>query len=618
MMVLMCLLSVLGGSATAQTPAASTVSYRATFPEPEHHWLEVEATFRDLGDAPLRARMSRSSPGRYAVHEFSKNVFSFQAFDSTGRRLTATRPDVDEWRVSGHDGTVRVVYRIFGDHADGTYMAVDTTHAHLNIPATFLWAVGLESRPIEIRLVPPPDSGWTAGTQLFPTTDPFTFTAPNLQYFMDSPVELARLLESHVTVADGDRTVRLRLLAHTTGRQSDLDALAGMVAAVAEQGRRVFGTFPTFEPGYYTFLLDYVPWVDDDAMEHRNSTYVSDSSVSIATEAGRRAALDAISHEFFHVWNVERIRPVGLEPFDFTRENITCCLWLAEGFTEYYGPLLLTRAGFRPMIPFGPVTTSMTHPGRLIRSAVEMSEHGPFADAGVANDVDDRSRTFISYYTHGSAIALALDLSIRERTNGRVSLDDFMRRLWATYGAPAPAAPGLVARPYSLADLRRELGALVNDAPFANDFFDRYIEGRDVPDYARLLGLAGFTVRPIAPARGWIGAFRLQEDAGGLLVGGWANSGSVVPFGTPAYDAGLDRGDLIVAIDGRAATTSAWASIGQRSPGERVALTVRRRDGSEKTMTVTLAADPAVAIVSIPSASLGAAARTFRAAWLGN
>src|SRR5690242_15803448 len=154
------LMFVAATAAPAFAQNGPAVTYRVSFPAPEHHWLEVEVVFPGLGSTPLRARMSRSSPGRYAVHEFAKNVFAFDAFDGQGRPLKPSRPDADEWLVSGHDGSVRVVYRIFGDYADGTYMAVDTTHAHLNMPATFLWAIGLETRPIDITFAPPAGSGW--------------------------------------------------------------------------------------------------------------------------------------------------------------------------------------------------------------------------------------------------------------------------------------------------------------------------------------------------------------------------------------------------------------------------------------------------------------------------
>ena len=604
---------------TAWAQPAAPITYRVTFPAPEHHWLQVEVTFGALGQAPLRARMSRSSPGRYAVHEFAKNIFAFDAFDSAGRPLAVQRPDVDEWRVERHDGTVRVVYKIFGDYPDGTYMGVDTTHAHLNMPATFLWAIGLETRPIRITFTPPNGSGWTAGTQLYPTPDALVFTAPNLQYFMDSPVELARLITSTFDVPDAaGRTARFRIVAHGGGTQADVDGLASLVARLVREQRAVFGAFPVFEPGSYTFLLDLVDWAAGDAMEHRNSTYISLPGIDLSARAGRDEALDSISHEFFHTWNVERIRPVGLEPFDFTRENITCCLWLAEGFTQYYGPLLLQRAGLAQQQPLGIVTSVINGSGRLVRSAVEMSEHGPFADTGVSNDVDDRSRTYISYYTYGAAVALALDLSLRELTAGRLSLDDFMARLWQDFGQ-APAAPGLVARPYSLADLRSTLASVTGNRGFADTFFDRYVEGRDVADYARLLGLAGYTLRRTAPDRAWTGSVATREEAGGLRIGRGAQSrDGLVPFGTPAYEAGLDTGDLIIAIDGQPATTAAWSGLARRRPGETVRLTVERRDKTRVMLTLTLGGDPAVQVVSKEAigTALTPAERAFREGWL--
>src|SRR5262245_6694731 len=172
------------------------ISYLVTFPEPEHHWMQVEVTFSILNTQPLDVRMSRSSPGRYAVAEFAKNVFSVETFNGKGQKLAYTRPDADVWRVSEHDGTVRVVYKIFGDHANGTFFGVDTTHAHLNMPAAFMWATGHDNQSIRIRFRPPEASNWRVGTQLYATSDPNVFTAPNLQYFMDSPTELSDLVTS--------------------------------------------------------------------------------------------------------------------------------------------------------------------------------------------------------------------------------------------------------------------------------------------------------------------------------------------------------------------------------------------------------------------------------------
>jgi predicted metalloprotease with PDZ domain len=407
--------------------------------------------------------------------------------------------------------------------------------------------------------------------------------------------------------------------AHADGTQADVDTLAASIARLVREHMAVFGDLPIFEPGHYTFILDYVPWGEGDAMEHRNSTFISDPGVSLRSAETRRQALDSISHEFFHVWNVERIRPVGLEPFDFTRQNITCCLWLAEGFTQYYGQLLLVRAGLDQRLPINYALAVVNGPGRQVRSAVQMSEYGPFADAGISNDVTDASRTFVSYYTYGAGLALGLDFTLREMSQGRVSLDDFMRRLWERHGVPPDPRPGYVAQPYSLQDLRAVLADVSGDPTFADAFFDRYIEGREAMDYRHLLSLAGYSVNPAAPGRGWVGNILVDEADGGLVVGGSAPSPRLVPFGTPAYDAGLDTGDVIVTLDGQPATMAAWSAVEAKTPGDRVAMTIRRRDGRTEAVIVTLGEDPRLLISPRElDAPLTEAQRRFRSAWLGS
>lgn len=630
---MLCVVACLAVSASpyllARQPApapASPITYRVTFPEPEHHWMQVEMTVAGLGATPLKARMSRSSPGRYAVHEFSKNVFSVEAFNGKGAKLTTTRPDVDSWQVANHDGTVRLVYKIFGDTPDGTYMGVDTSHARMNMPAAFMWAQGMDMRPIRISFAPPQGLNWKIATQLYTTSDPWTFTAPNLQYFMDSFTELAELVMSEFTVQNADGTpVRIRLAAHSDGSQADVDELAKLVQPLVREHMAVYGEFPKYEPGYYTFILDYVPWGDGDGMEHRNSTAVSDERASLRTPQGRSAALSTISHEYFHNWNVERIRPAGLEPFDFTRENITCCLWVAEGFTQYYGDLMLKRAGLSPRVPTNYATAVINGAGRQVHSAVQMSEAAPYADAGVSIDANDRARTFISYYTYGAAIALGLDLSLREMSNGKTTLDDFMKLMWKDFGKPGGSAPGLVGRPYTLRDLRAELTALTGNKKFADDFFDKYVEGRDVVDYARLLRLAGYELRGSGKG-GWAGNVSVQAVNGGLMVGisGGRGGGPVTKtptaFNSPIYKAGVDFGDIIATIDGQPATMDSWAALTTKPAGTSVRLGITRRGGLAATGTLVLEADPSLAIVDL-AANGGAitdAQKSFRDAWLGS
>lgn len=611
-----------------QRPATAPITYQVTFPEPEHHWMQVEVTFPNLGTQPLNARMSRSSPGRYAVAEFAKNIFSVEAYNSRGQKLPHTRPDSDVWRIAGHDGTVRIVYKIFGDHANGTYFGVDTTHAHLQMPAAFMWAMGHESQPIRVTFAPPADSNWQIGTQLYATDDPLTFTAPNLQYFMDSPTELAQLVTSTFTAPNSDGTPALfRLMVHSDGSQADVDELARLVERLVREHMAVFGEYPKYEPGHYTFLLDYGPWSIGDGMEHRNSTSISNPGLSLRTPQGRRQALGTISHEFFHNWNIERIRPAGLEPFDFTRQNVTCCLWLGEGFTSYYGSLLAIRAGLAQGGGAALVNSAaqvLNAPGRAVRSPVQMSEYAPFADgSGTFVDATDSNRTFLSYYTYGAGLALALDISLREMSGGRLSLDDYMKLLWTEHGKPGGTAPGLVAKPFGLKDLRDHLSKLTGNRQFADDFFDKYIEGREAPDYARLLALLGYTLRKADSSRGWLGNVNVSQTPNGLAIGIGGRGGrpSPVPFNTPLYEAGIDSSDSIQTIDGQAATIAAWNAIPNKGPGQKVTLGVLRRGGATVVKVVTLLEDPTVqqvvAIETLSGSSLTAEQRAFRDAWLG-
>jgi predicted metalloprotease with PDZ domain len=188
-----------------------------------------------------------------------------------------------------------------------------------------------------------------------------------------------------------------------------------------------------------------------------------------------------------------------------------------------------------------------------------------------------------------------------------------MRALWQRFGKPASPLPGLVARPYSLSDLRDVLADVSGNRAFADEFFDKYVEGRDVVDYTRLLDRAGFSLRRTSLNAAWVGV-SMQQTAEGLTVGG--RIGGLVPFGTPAYEAGLEQGDLIRTIDGRPATLDAWDALRRRKPGERVSLGVVHRGGVAHTATVVLGADPSLEIRDLGQA-MTEQQRSFRAGWLG-
>ena len=557
--------------------------------------------------------MSRSSPGRYAQHDFARNVYDVDAFDDDGRELAVTRPDAYGWNVPNHGDTVVVKYKVYGDILDGTFLAIDTTHAHLNMPAAIMWARDFDDRPASLTFVPPAGAKWRVATQLHPGPTPFDFTSPNLQYLMDSPVEFGPIAVREFSV--GSRTFRFAV--HHTGSDAELDDFVKDVARVVRQEGAVFGEYPEYESGAYWFLADYLPYAASDGMEHRNSTVMTAPGSIRGT---RPSLLDTVAHEFFHAWNVERIRPRSLEPFDFDRTNMSGELWLAEGFTQYYGPLMLQRAG---MVGLSGTIAALTDvveaivldPGRSVRSAEDMSRMAPFVDGPRTDGRTNLPNTFISYYPFGGAIALALDLSLRERSDNRVTLDDYMRAMWRVHGKPGGSREGFVDRPYTAMDAEARLAEVSGDRAFARDFFGRYIQGREAADYGALLLRAGLVLRKRDPGRAWWGDLRLEPRAGRLHVA------ELVRANSPAYAAGLEQDDEVRQIDGVAihSQEDVAKAIGRHKPGDRLRIVhVDRRD-VEKTATVVLAEDPHLEIVALEESggALTPAQRTFRDRWLG-
>jgi predicted metalloprotease with PDZ domain len=596
--------------ASAQAP----VEYRLSFSEAEHRLMDVAVTFRDVPTGPLELRMSRASPGRYALHEFAKNVFDVRVTDGAGTALPVARPNPHQWTVIGHAGAVQVTYRVFGDRIDGTYLAIDSTHAHINMPAALMWARGFEGQPATVQFDLPAGADWRIGTQLFPDSAPGTFTAPNLQYLMDSPTELSAFDLRTFSPGDAPESPLVRVAVHHEGTDADVDGFAGDVERIVLEAERVFGEYPAFDDNSYTFIVDSLPWASGDGMEHRNSTILTSAS-SIRTN--RSDLLDTAAHEFFHAWNVERIRPQSLEPFDFERANMSGELWLAEGFTSYYGPLIMLRAGLTEMSDFAArfatfINRVQMSPGRGLRSAEEMSRFAPFVDAAAPVDRTSVDNTFISYYTWGATIALGLDLTLRDRTDGRVTLDHYMRALWETHGKPGGGTPGDVDHPYTKADLKDALATVSGDASFADDFFARFIEGHEMLDYAPLLTRAGFLIRAVAPSRAFAGQLRLQNAQGRPRVAG------AVPFGSPAYLAGLERDDVILEVAGVNVTTAAdfTRAIDRSAPGDEVPLVFDRR-GRRVASMLRLVEDPRVEIADVGQA-LTPEQRRFRNAWLNS
>ncbi len=569
------LLLCLASSAFAQTHH----EYQIAFPNAVHHEAEVSATFKGLEDKVLELRMSRTSPGRYAIHEFAKNVYNVKATDENGNVLPVTRPNPYQWNVSSHRGTVKVSYTLFADRGDGTYSQVDETHAHLNIPATFMYAPQYPHRPIRVQFKVRDDLNWKVATQL-KNLGNNTYLAPDLDYFMDSPTEISNYQLREFTETSNGKSYTIRFVLHHGGTEAELDAYMESVKKIVKQEKAVYGELPDYDFGQYTFLACYLGHVSGDGMEHRNSTVLT--STRSLSAGGMKGNASTVAHEFFHCWNVERIRPKSLQPFDYTEANMSGELWFAEGFTQYYTGLTLCRAGVISTQDYveelaGSLNYVWNSPAHKYFTPIEMSYQAPFVDAATSLDPVNRENTFISYYTYGSVLGLALDVSLRALDKG-LSLDGFMQKVWLAYGKAEV--------PYTVRDLQLALESYAGEA-FGKEFFSQYIFSSKMPDYQKLLADVGVNFQKANPASASVGAYLAFRDGAAVVA-------SNPTQGSAAYLAGLAKGDRIVSMGYKPVASDANKLLSEFKVGETVEVVYERFGKTQKT-SLTFQADPAYA-----------------------
>ncbi|MFK7813330.1 MAG: M61 family metallopeptidase [Maribacter sp.] len=554
---------------------SQTNFYEISFENAAHHEAEINVNFPEIKTDTLTVRMSRTSPGRYALHEFAKNVYNFKARDSKGNRLEVFRPNPYAWQIVGHDGSVAVSYTLFANRGDGTYSQIDETHAHLNIPATFMYAPSLSARRVRVNFKVREDLQWKIATQL-PLISGTTYGAPNLSYFMDSPTELSNfhLREFQVGVEENEQTIELAL--HHNGSEQETNTYFEKVKKVVLAESEVFGELPDFDFGKYTFLACYIPNASGDGMEHRNSTILT-STRSLA-EGGMERNIGTVSHEFFHTWNVERIRPKSLKPFDFEEANMSGALWFAEGFTSYYTNLILCRAGLITTEKYvegltGTFNYVWNSPARQFFNPIEMSYQAPFVDAATSVDPVNRENTFISYYSYGSVLGLALDLSLREI---ELNLDDYMKFVWKTYGKNGV--------PYTIEDLHKTLNDYAGKS-FGDNFFNTNIYKSEMPNYQELLASVGVELQRNSKVPYFGATIKINDSMGTITKN--------VKIGVPAYKAGLENGDVITSINNRpfSKDQNFETYIKPFAVGDTLTLNFKRF-GLEKTTTLELAPDP--------------------------
>lgn len=576
-----------------KTAQRVTTTYEISFENAVHHEADIKATFTNLKSSPVQFRMSRTSPGRYALHEFVKNVYNVKVTDAEGNILKSTRPDPYSWSVKNHSGTIIVSYTLFANRGGGTYAQIDESHAHLNIPATFMYVPSLSENGIEVTFNKRNDLNWKIATQL-KHREGDTYFAPNLQYFMDSPTEIS----NHSTRSFDVDGQAINFVLHHNGTDAELDEYFEKVKPIVLQQKAVYGELPQFDYGAYYFLACYIPNASGDAMEHRNSTVLT--STSALAEGGMDGNIGTVSHEFFHCWNVERIRPKSLEPFNFEEANMSGELWFAEGFTSYYSDLILCRAGIRrPEAFINGLSETLNYvwnsPGRQFFNPIEMSYQAPFVDAAQSVDPVNRDNTFISYYTYGSALGLALDLSLREKS---LNLDDYMKLVWTSLGKEEI--------PYTITDLHESLNDY-SGQEFGNAFFNTYIYASEMPDMKRLLETVGVELSQ-NESKAWFGS---------SPINGMLSSNTLI--GSPAYKAGLENGDLLISIgDFILSESYSFETILKHfKPGD-TAKIVFERLGEQIESEITFGQDPSyrTTLVEANGGTLSDTQKRARDAWL--
>ncbi|MEM6396229.1 MAG: M61 family peptidase [Bacteroidota bacterium] len=511
-----------------------TIRYNLDLTDIARHELHISIDFPAVPTGVFTVRMPTASPGRYAEHNFAKNVYDLTATDAEGRELLVDRASINEWNITGHRGHVKLRYTLFANGADGTYSGVDLRKLHLNMPATFIYGTELPNRPVLLQVPTEQQPRWQVATQLV-NLGQRRFAAPNYAYFYDSPTLVGNLDFRRWLHTSGPRVDTIELAIMHEGTSEEVDQYFDWVKRIVNEQIRVYGELPRFDYQRYTFLCSYNPHVRGDGMEHRNSTICTDP-LTLAEDA--EELIYTVSHEFFHAWNVERLRPAHLEPFDFDHANMSDELWFAEGFTSYYDDLTLVRTNIIDLETYSEglerLINRVVHaPGRRHRSPVDMSRMAPFVDAGQSNDPVNYANTFVSYYPYGALLGLSLDLELRRR--GR-SLDQLMRLCWQNYGRSEI--------PYHIQDLQMMLAQLTDDTRWAAEWFDKHVYESELPDLPVLLRQFGMRLRQAEPGKVSFYNLYLRDEEEGLFV-----SATILENST-LYNSGLGRGDRIISLNG--------------------------------------------------------------------
>lgn len=542
----------------AALPAfAQTFAFTVSMDRPASHYYHVELRASGLSGDAQDFKMPVWMPGYYRVMDYSKNVVNFQAADGAGRALPWTKTNKNTWHVIAANARAIVLnYDVYAFTRFVGNNYLDDQRGYFVGPGMYLYVPGEIGRPATVHFKLP--AGWSSvANGLDPVPgEPQTFSASDFDLLYDCPTLLGNQEHFQFEVKGVPHSV----VAEDVPADIERAKIASDLKRIVEAATDMMGEIPY---RHYTFLL---MGRGAGGVEHLTSAAMLFNGASLETADGYRRWLSFAAHEYFHTYNVKRIRPVALGPFDYDRENYTTMLWEAEGFTSYYQDLLVERAGLMtPEQYFATLTNNIStyenSPGHLLQSAAQSSVdtwlHG-----------DDSANTTISYYNKGPAIAAMIDYTIRSRTNNRRSLDDVMRALYREFYKEKKR--GFTDQEFRAVCERIAGGPL-------NEIFDNYVATTKDVNYPKYFALAGLTIDTELRARpaAYLGAFTGGgRDGRGAATGG-APSISRIERDSPADRAGLSAQDEILAIDG-ARVANLNDALRQHKPGDRIRILVAR------------------------------------------
>jgi predicted metalloprotease with PDZ domain len=598
--------------------------YRITPLDPHAHLFEVRCTVVDPNRDGQRFRLPAWIPGSYLIREFARHFVTVRA-ESGGTAIMIEKEAKDLWHAAPCIGPLTVIAEIYAFDLSVRAAYLDAARGYFNGPSVFLCPEDRAEAPCVVEIIAPDGPAfrrWRVATTL-PRADaaPWGFgsyRAASYDELIDHPVEMADFSQASFEAGGATHDIAI------SGRiRADLDRVARDLARICQWQIDFFGDAPDSRAPFDRYLFQIAAVGDGyGGLEHRSSTSLvckrddlPAPGIDKITDEYRRF-LGLASHEYFHCWNVKRIKPAAFAPYDLGRENYTRQLWAFEGITSYYDDLALVRSGVIEPRSFlelvgRTITDVLRTPGRHVQSVAESS-----FDAWIKFYRRDENapNAIISYYAKGSLIALALDLTLRIR---RSSLDAVMRTLWRVHGQTGNGVPedGI------------EIAATKLAGGDLDSFFARYVRGTEDPPLADLLGSFGVALHLRAAEHdgdrgGKAGSDGIDAETSRRWLGARLAAGTNATLqhvfnGGPAERAGLAAGDVIVAIDGlRAAPDAIEKLLRHRRAGEALTVHAFRRDELIVTELTLGDAPHDVCWLSV-DAGVDDETRSRRAAWLG-